>query len=160
MGIRRDDRGFTLIELLVVVFIIGILVTIAVPKFIATQGSAKQRAAQANLRTAESLASGVYANRGGVWAGATLAADLTATDKAFTWSAGSSTGPKEVGYHVDATGQVLTMTVRALSGDCYFTRIDNSGTGGTYYLRATGASCDAADGSLTFVETSNDRGWA
>ena len=43
-------KGFTLIELLVVVAIIGILVTIAVPRFQTMTGGAKDAAAQANHR--------------------------------------------------------------------------------------------------------------
>lgn len=52
----RDDRGFTLIELMVVVLIIAILLAIAVPTFLGARERANNRAAQSNLRNANTNA--------------------------------------------------------------------------------------------------------
>lgn len=51
----RDD-GFTLIELMVVVLIIAILLAIAVPTFLGARQRANDRAAQSNLRNANTNA--------------------------------------------------------------------------------------------------------
>jgi type IV pilus assembly protein PilA len=49
---RSDDHGFTLIELMVVVLIIAILLAIAIPTFLGARERANDRAAQSNLRNA------------------------------------------------------------------------------------------------------------
>ncbi len=46
----RRDRGFTLIELLIVVVIIGILASIAIPKFANTKEKAYMAAMKSDLR--------------------------------------------------------------------------------------------------------------
>ena len=49
---RQSEEGFTLIELMVVVLIMGILMAIAIPTFLATQGSAHDAAAKSNATNA------------------------------------------------------------------------------------------------------------
>jgi prepilin-type N-terminal cleavage/methylation domain-containing protein len=49
---RQSEDGFTLIELMVVVLIMGILMAIAIPTFLATQGSAHDAAAKSNATNA------------------------------------------------------------------------------------------------------------
>lgn len=53
---RREEGGFTLVEVMVVVLIIGILLAIGIPTFLGARSRAQDRAAQANLRTAQNTA--------------------------------------------------------------------------------------------------------
>ena len=57
-------RGFTLIELLIVVVIIGILATIAIPKFANTKGKAIQASMVSDLRNLASAEEGYFYEKG------------------------------------------------------------------------------------------------
>ncbi len=59
---RQSEEGFTLIELMVVVLIMGILMAIAIPTFLATQGSAHDAAAKSNATNALTNEKAYYAD--------------------------------------------------------------------------------------------------
>jgi prepilin-type N-terminal cleavage/methylation domain-containing protein len=62
-GFRGMRKGFTLVELMVVIVIIGILVSIAIPKFANIKDEATEVSCKCNLRllgTAESIYYGLY----------------------------------------------------------------------------------------------------
>ncbi len=52
---KKNNRGFTLIELMIVIVVIGILATIAVPKFMSVTRKAKEAEAKMVLNQAYSL---------------------------------------------------------------------------------------------------------
>ncbi len=55
-----SEQGFTLIELLVVIVILGILVAIAVPSYLAFRGNAQDAASKSNVRSAIPAAEAFY----------------------------------------------------------------------------------------------------
>ena len=63
----KKAKGFTLIELMVVIVIIGILVAIALPNFIAAQDRAKLSSVKANMHTAQTMAETYAVDWGGTY---------------------------------------------------------------------------------------------
>ncbi len=62
---KRNTKGFTLIELLIVVVIIGILASIAIPKFAATKERAYLALMKSDLRNLATAEEGYAANNRG-----------------------------------------------------------------------------------------------
>ena len=103
---RRNARaGFTLIELLIVVVIIGILATIAVPKFAATRDKAKLAGVRSDLRN-------IMTAQEAYWADFTTFATLAQLQAATNFSlSGSGTGAITAtvsGYTATITNSSIT----------------------------------------------------
>jgi type II secretion system protein G len=82
-------RGFTLIELLIVVVIIGILATIAIPKFQSTRGKANAASLKADLRNLMTAEEGYYYDNA-IYTNSTAALNATFT-RGVTITFGSAT---------------------------------------------------------------------
>ncbi|HEV8356782.1 MAG TPA: prepilin-type N-terminal cleavage/methylation domain-containing protein [Gemmatimonadales bacterium] len=81
----QQRSGFTLIELLIVVVIIGILATIAIPKFASTKDKAKMASVRSDLRNLMTAEEAYFADNSTY---ATLAAVQAVSN--FTLSSGNS----------------------------------------------------------------------
>lgn len=105
----NKKKGFTLIELLVVVAILGILMLLAVPRFMDSTKGSKVRTYESNFRTLMSMANQYSANNNGVFTGIE---DATKSDVAKL--AGQLKGkPDAAVYTVSATDIKGTLNLQA-----------------------------------------------
>jgi type IV pilus assembly protein PilA len=100
-ALDHEDEGFTLIELMVVVLIMGILMAIAIPTFLSTQGSANDASAKSNAVNALTGEKAYYEDNQ-VFLDTGLAANAQVLDPNLPWT--------------DATGAATTAKVTAQAG--------------------------------------------
>jgi prepilin-type N-terminal cleavage/methylation domain-containing protein len=98
----RTERGFTLIELLIVVVIIGILASIAIPKFSAVREKAYVAAMKSDLKNLATQQE-VYYNLSFVFA-STLSAVQQTTSEGITLTINEASG---TGWSATATHAAL-----------------------------------------------------
>ncbi len=108
--ILRSEAGFTLIEIISVLVILGILASVAIPKYMDMQTKAKQNATQAALGAGASEVSIKYANA--ILTGSS-APDMAALAAILT-SSSTTLGDYHYTYASAASG--ITVTVTAGSG--------------------------------------------
>ena len=111
-------KGFTLIEVLVVVLIVGVLMSIALPKYMRSLERARATEAMANIKALNEAAYAYAAARSGgecapsfrklavSVAGTSNAADTARTTKNFTFTLNAATGAKIPG--TDCAGVIAT----------------------------------------------------
>lgn len=103
---KKKRKGFTLIELIVVIAIIAILAAIAIPRFTSFTGSANRKSVQATLKSIDSAAAIVAAEKGKTLATVTQAEVIAQ----LGWTVMPTNSPKLVVYSLSNTG-VATATV-------------------------------------------------
>ena len=59
---RRESKGFTLIELLIIIAILGVLASLAIPKFSAYRKHTHNATALSDLKNAKTLLEAYYAD--------------------------------------------------------------------------------------------------
>lgn len=103
-----NQKGFTLVELMVVIAIIGVLAAIAIPKFSASTGSAKDGKMIADLRTIDGILVQIYADSDTK----EYPADLTGLSPKYLKELPKGADGQALSYTLDtgAQGYVLTGT--------------------------------------------------
>ena len=135
---RQSEEGFTLIELMVVVLIMGILMAIAIPTFLATQGSAHDASAKSNATNAFTNEKAYFEDNqvfidAGTTGGATLDANLPWGANGFapavgkvTAAAGSTAAGVITEAAAGATGAALVVEASSTSGNCFYIEDDET----------------------------------
>ena len=165
---RHEESGFTLIELMVVVLIMGILMAIAIPTFLSTQGSANDASAKSN-------ATNVYTGERAYYEDNLDFIDASSTqngvilDHQLPWGAqGAATKgfvTAQVGTQANTaafsevaatpwTGNNVLVEDLSKSGNCFYIADDESVSPPVLaYAESTGGAC-LANASVAFPASS------
>lgn len=121
----KHEEGFTLIELMVVILIIGILMAIAIPSFIAVRNRAYAASAKANRATAVKAIELYGTDHSGDYTGANAAA-LAALETSITFADSGTTADEAVISGVGTDSYTITVTGR--DGTAYTATKTNGGS--------------------------------
>lgn len=103
----RNQSGFTLVEMVIVIIVLGILVGIAVPKYVGFKDAANKAAAKANISALRSAAAMYYAQQTVNTGAGSFPADTDALEalleETLVW-------PTGYGYTYNSTTGAITLT--------------------------------------------------
>lgn len=122
-----NERGFTLIELMIVVVIIGILSALAIPRFSLASTRAKEKEADAILKSVYTMQAAYFANNGGY---ASALADLAVVG----WTPPTGLqfyGQPAVTAGGGANSTTYTVCMTAVAGGVGNRSVNETGTFGT-----------------------------
>jgi type IV pilus assembly protein PilA len=166
---RQSEEGFTLIELMVVVLIMGILMAIAIPTFLATQGSAHDAAAKSNATNAFTNEK-AYFEDNQIFEDAGSTNNGTALDANLPWGANGAAAKGTVTAMAGAlasgafketttaggSGLILVVEAASASGNCFYI-YDNetTSTAPVIAYAESSAACSATPTAPTSIGTGN-----
>jgi type IV pilus assembly protein PilA len=169
---RQSEEGFTLIELMVVVLIMGILMAIAIPTFLATRGSANDASAKSNATNAFTNEKSYYASNQ-QFLDAPDATNGTTLDDTLPWAAKGTAayGLKEgevqaIAYSAispsltEGNGQAVVIVAYSKSGNCYYIADNEASTTSAYIGYAVSQNNTSACPAATGVPTATTSGTA
>jgi len=151
---HRSEDGFTLVELMVVVLIIAVLLAIAIPTFLGSQGKSKDRATQSALRNTITSAKTVFVDTANYTNVTDTALRAAEPSLSFLATGTASTGPKEVSVN-PASSTTFYAAAKSASGSCFYIKDDSAATV-TY---ATGPKTDTCSGTTAAGKTFSATGW-
>lgn len=118
---RTGDEGFSLVELMVVVLVIGVLLAVAVPSFLAARNRAADRAVQANLRQALTAELAYFAKEQAFTQDDAL---LAGVEPSLGWTDDrSDMALSNEAIYVSVSGNVLTLAGRSRANQCFWIRV-------------------------------------